>query len=202
MNAEELISNGFHIDRTYQAQHPIESLRRDEDELMFYHRSHLITTSILKTHQQDGKNILLVGHVSDVSPIDSANVRFSLLGANDRSLYATIDRGSTTRSRIEIFGFTRSVSLDALFGQTVRRNVESCAAAHLSEQTNGRRTVRLEIFPLTNLEQHLNNLLLFPFSLQFFSSPGFFSIFLYRADFSSKSMRNEGLVLRSPSSRL
>ena len=64
MNADELISNGFHIDRTYQAQHPIESLRRDEDELMFYHRSHLITTSILKNHQSDGRNILFVGHVS------------------------------------------------------------------------------------------------------------------------------------------
>lgn len=68
MNADELIANGFHIDRSYQAQYPIESLRRDEDELMFYHRSHLITTSILKNHQKDGKNILIVGHVSHRSP--------------------------------------------------------------------------------------------------------------------------------------
>jgi broad specificity phosphatase PhoE len=63
LDIDELKENGFHIDRSYQPFYPIESLRKDEDELMFYTRSYLITTSILKNHESNKGNILIVGHV-------------------------------------------------------------------------------------------------------------------------------------------
>ena len=64
MDAQELTQNGYHIEKSYQPFYPIESLRKDEDELMYYNRSHFITTSILKNHQLDRGNVLIVGHVS------------------------------------------------------------------------------------------------------------------------------------------
>ena len=63
LDFDELTKNGYNVDRTYKPFYPIESLRKDEDELMYYTRSHFIATSILKNHQFDGGNVLLVGHV-------------------------------------------------------------------------------------------------------------------------------------------
>jgi broad specificity phosphatase PhoE len=64
LDLDELIENGYNIDKTYKQFYPIESLRTDENELMFYMRSHLIITSILKNHQIDEGNLLIVGHVN------------------------------------------------------------------------------------------------------------------------------------------
>lgn len=64
LNNEELTGNGFNIDQSYKPFYPMESLRKDEDELMFYSRSHFITTSILKNHKDQQENILIIGHVS------------------------------------------------------------------------------------------------------------------------------------------
>lgn len=64
LDLDELHQNGYNVDKSYKPFYPIESLRKDEDELMFYTRSHFITTSILKNHENDGGNVLIVGHVS------------------------------------------------------------------------------------------------------------------------------------------
>lgn len=66
LDHNELIENGFHIDRSYKPFFPIESLRKDENELMFYSRSHLTTTSILRNHLKTQGNILMVGHASTI----------------------------------------------------------------------------------------------------------------------------------------
>jgi broad specificity phosphatase PhoE len=63
LDLDELTKNGYNVDKSYKPFYPIESLRKDEDELMYYTRSHFIATSILKNHQNDGGNLLLVGHV-------------------------------------------------------------------------------------------------------------------------------------------
>ena len=65
LNNEELAENGFNIDQSYKPFYPMESLRKDEDELMFYSRSHFITTSILKNHRG---NVLIIGHVNPPPP--------------------------------------------------------------------------------------------------------------------------------------
>jgi hypothetical protein len=64
LDLDELTQNGYNVDKSYKPFYPIESLRKDEDELMFYGRSHLIATSILKNHENQEGNLLLVGHVS------------------------------------------------------------------------------------------------------------------------------------------
>jgi broad specificity phosphatase PhoE len=64
LDLNELNDNGYHIDQSYKPFYPIESLRKDEDELMFYTRSYFITTSILKNHEINQGNLLIVGHVS------------------------------------------------------------------------------------------------------------------------------------------
>ncbi len=66
LDFDELKENGFNIDKSYQPFYPIESLRKDEDELMFYTRSYFITTSILKNHELNQGNILIVGHVNEI----------------------------------------------------------------------------------------------------------------------------------------
>ncbi|CAF1679655.1 unnamed protein product [Adineta ricciae] len=66
LDVDELIENGYHVDKAYVPFYPIESLRKDEDELMFYTRSHFITTSILKNHEVQEGNILLIGHASTI----------------------------------------------------------------------------------------------------------------------------------------
>lgn len=65
LDLDELTKNGYNVDVSYKPFYPMESLRKDEDELMYYTRSHFIVTSILKNHQIDGGNLLLVGHVSE-----------------------------------------------------------------------------------------------------------------------------------------
>ena len=64
LDHDEFIRNGYNVDRSYKPFYPMESLRKDEDELMFYTRSHFISTAILRNHEQDGGNVLIVGHVS------------------------------------------------------------------------------------------------------------------------------------------
>lgn len=64
LDLDELILNGYNVDKSYKPFYPMESLRKDEDELMFYKRSHCITKLILKKHEADGGNLLFVGHVS------------------------------------------------------------------------------------------------------------------------------------------
>jgi len=64
LDLDELTQNGYHVDKSYKPFYPIESLRKDEDELMFYTRSHFITKSILKNHEINQGNLLIVGHVS------------------------------------------------------------------------------------------------------------------------------------------
>lgn len=72
LDSDELTRNGFNIDKSYKPFHPIESLRKDEDELMYYTRSHSTITSILKNHEIDGGNLLIVGHVRiDYTKFDS-----------------------------------------------------------------------------------------------------------------------------------
>jgi hypothetical protein len=63
LDLDELTRNGYNVDKSYKAFYPMESLRKDEDELMYYTRSHFIMTSILKNHEIDGGNLLIVGHV-------------------------------------------------------------------------------------------------------------------------------------------
>ncbi|CAF0872694.1 unnamed protein product [Didymodactylos carnosus] len=62
LTIDELSKNGYHVDNFYKPFYPIESLRKDEDEQMYYTRSHFIITSILKNHELDGGNVLIVGH--------------------------------------------------------------------------------------------------------------------------------------------
>ena len=64
LDLDELTRNGYHVDQSYKPFYPMESLRKDEDEAMYYRRSHFIVTSILKNHELDGGNVLIVGHVS------------------------------------------------------------------------------------------------------------------------------------------
>jgi hypothetical protein len=64
LDLDELIRNGYNVEKSYKPFYPIESLRKDEDELMFYTRSYFITTSILKNHEINQGNLLIVGHVS------------------------------------------------------------------------------------------------------------------------------------------
>ena len=98
LDYNELAENGFHIDRSYKPFCPIESLRKDENELMFYSRSHLTTTSILKSHQKTQGNILMVGHVRE-NYNGSCHFLLSLFsGSNNRSFNSTINRWSTTNS--------------------------------------------------------------------------------------------------------
>lgn len=66
LDSDELIKNGYNIDQSYKPFYPIESLRKDEDELMYYTRSHFIVTSILKNHRFDAGNLLLVGHAPTI----------------------------------------------------------------------------------------------------------------------------------------
>jgi len=63
LDLDELTKNGYNVDQSYKPFYPIESLRKDEDELMYYTRSHFIVTSILKNHEMNGGNLLIVGHV-------------------------------------------------------------------------------------------------------------------------------------------
>ncbi|CAF1316414.1 unnamed protein product [Rotaria sp. Silwood1] len=66
LDLDELTRNGYNVDKSYKAFHPIESLRKDEDELMYYTRSHSTVTSILKNHEMDGGNLLIVGHAPTI----------------------------------------------------------------------------------------------------------------------------------------
>jgi phosphohistidine phosphatase SixA len=63
LDLDELTRNGYNVDKFYKPFYPIESLRKEEDELMYYTRSHFIITSILKNHELDGGNLLIIGHV-------------------------------------------------------------------------------------------------------------------------------------------
>ena len=76
LDLDELTKNGYNVDTSYKPFYPIESLRKDEDELMYYTRSHFIATSILKNHQIDGGNVLLVGHVKLMNFIDEIFICF------------------------------------------------------------------------------------------------------------------------------
>lgn len=51
MDVEELRSNGFHIDTSYKTVYPLESLRKDEDEAMYYTRSHTVMQQIIRNHE-------------------------------------------------------------------------------------------------------------------------------------------------------
>ena len=151
LDLDELTRNGYHVDQSYKPFYPMESLRKDEDESMYYRRSHFIVTSILKNHELEGGNLLIVGHVS-VLAFESFSIErreLVCLGADDRSVYETTDRWSSENQRIEVSCSSCSVSLDALRGQTKRWNVESDETADLPDQTRRCRTVRLEIFPLS-----------------------------------------------------
>ncbi|CAF0897476.1 unnamed protein product [Rotaria sp. Silwood1] len=66
LDLDELTQNGYKVDKSYQPFYPMESLRKDEDELMFYTRSHFITKAILKNHEIDGGNLLIVGHAPTI----------------------------------------------------------------------------------------------------------------------------------------
>ncbi|CAF2740821.1 unnamed protein product [Rotaria sp. Silwood2] len=66
LDLDELTRNGYNVDKFYKPFHPIESLRKDEDELMYYTRSHSIITSILKNHEIDGGNLLIIGHAPTI----------------------------------------------------------------------------------------------------------------------------------------
>ncbi|CAF1280160.1 unnamed protein product [Rotaria sordida] len=66
LDFDEFTRNGYNIDKSYKPFHPIESLRKDEDELMYYTRSHATITSILKKHEIDGGNLLIVGHAPTI----------------------------------------------------------------------------------------------------------------------------------------
>jgi phosphohistidine phosphatase SixA len=66
LDLDELTKNGYNVEKSYKPFYPIESLRKDEDESMYYTRSHFIMTSILKNHETDGGNLLIVGHVTEI----------------------------------------------------------------------------------------------------------------------------------------
>ncbi|CAF2377926.1 unnamed protein product [Rotaria sp. Silwood2] len=66
LDLDELTQNGYMVNKSYKPFYPIESLRKDEDELMFYTRSHFITKAILKNHETDGGNLLIVGHAPTI----------------------------------------------------------------------------------------------------------------------------------------
>lgn len=96
LDLDELTRNGYNVDKSYKPFHPIESLRKDEDELMYYTRSHLIVTSILKNHENDGGNLLLIGHVRFIEFLSFLHGNFGIfLGTNNRSLYSTTHGWST-----------------------------------------------------------------------------------------------------------
>ena len=124
LSNEELIGNGYHIDQSYKPFYPIESLRKDEDELMFYSRSHFITTSILKNHEDQQGNILIIGHVRFLLG-NLLRKTFVFSGINNRSLFSTINRWSTANSRFEITCLTCSFPCHSLCWQTKRWNMES-----------------------------------------------------------------------------
>jgi phosphohistidine phosphatase SixA len=67
LDLDELTRNGYNVDQSYKPFYPIESLRKDEDELMYYTRSHFIVTSILKNHEIDAGNLLIIGHVRQIN---------------------------------------------------------------------------------------------------------------------------------------
>lgn len=55
MDGEELSNNGFHIDTQYKTVYPLTSLRKDEDEGMYYTRSHTVMQQIIRNHENDQK---------------------------------------------------------------------------------------------------------------------------------------------------
>jgi len=66
LDLDELTRNGYHVDKSYKPFYPMESLRKDEDEMMYYTRSHFIISSILKNHENEGGNLLIVGHAPTI----------------------------------------------------------------------------------------------------------------------------------------
>ncbi|CAF0887767.1 unnamed protein product, partial [Didymodactylos carnosus] len=53
MTKKELIENKYKIDKSYKEQMSFSTLSRLEDELEFYERSHLVTSQILKIHENE-----------------------------------------------------------------------------------------------------------------------------------------------------
>ncbi|KAL7669362.1 hypothetical protein ACOME3_010022 [Neoechinorhynchus agilis] len=62
MSIEELKRNGYNVDIAYRPVYPLESLRKDEDESMFYTRSHAVMLQIIRNHEPRKNHILIVGH--------------------------------------------------------------------------------------------------------------------------------------------
>ncbi|RNA26732.1 Ubiquitin-associated and SH3 domain-containing B [Brachionus plicatilis] len=62
VNTESLVAFGFNIDTNYKPLLSLERLQQDENYTDYYQRSFNVTKYLSNIHQNEGGNILVVGH--------------------------------------------------------------------------------------------------------------------------------------------
>ena len=62
LTTEALVDFGYNIDLSYKPLLPVEHLQVDENYTDYYQRSFNITKFLTNVHQNEGANILAVGH--------------------------------------------------------------------------------------------------------------------------------------------
>lgn len=55
MSVDNLIRNGYNIDKNYKPIVPFNTIKPTENEELFYKRSHFMTQTIVDSHGNDGK---------------------------------------------------------------------------------------------------------------------------------------------------
>lgn len=55
MNMNSLIKNGYNIDKNYNPVVPYHTIKSNENEELFYKRSHFMTQTIVDSHDNNGK---------------------------------------------------------------------------------------------------------------------------------------------------
>jgi len=63
---EALVEFGFNIDSSYKPLLSIDKLQTDENYTDYYQRSFNITKYLTSVHQNEGANILCVGHAGNL----------------------------------------------------------------------------------------------------------------------------------------
>ena len=68
-----MIDFGFNIDANYRPLLPVDRLQTDENYTDYYQRSFNITKFLSNVHQNEGANILVVGHAGNKNLIATKN---------------------------------------------------------------------------------------------------------------------------------
>ena len=67
LSVDTLIQFGCNIDRSYQPLLPVERLQADENYADYYQRSFNLSKYLTNVHQNEGGNLLLIGHAGQVN---------------------------------------------------------------------------------------------------------------------------------------